>query len=142
MAEEPDLTDALNMWLDDIKKYGELSIEELSKLSDAGADAYKKNLEDVTNRKHRSKHDDKVYGHMADNIYKQNKNIDGTKDGTAVVGFDAYHARNANILNSGSKYIQGDNFITNTQENSKDDVLKAEYKEYQKLMKQKGVDNE
>lgn len=133
------LDDALNEFMRQVKAQAELSVEDTQEITKAGADVYKDELEKVTREKHYSNHDDKTYGHMADSIVSQDKDIDGEKNGTSTVGFDSYHAQNARRLNDGTKAYKADHFITNLQDSSElqDKVLQAEYEKYQEITKDK-----
>lgn len=129
---------ALNEWFEDVKKLADISTADQLLITSAGAEVYKEALEEVTNRKHRTHYNRKVYGHMADSILLAKKNPDGQRDGTCTVGFDQYHALNAWHLNDGTKFIAGDHFITNTQENTAKTVLLAEKAAYTALIAKRG----
>jgi hypothetical protein len=133
-------SDALETWFKNVKAAANLSVKEQIIINAAGAEVYKKALEEVTRNKHYSNHKDATYGHMADNIYLDKTNIDGQRDGSVVVGFDKHHAMNALYQNDGTKYIHGDHFVDNTRENVKDSVLMAERLAYKEIMKKKGAD--
>lgn len=129
-----DLDEALNEWLKQVTEVARLSPSDQAKITKAGAQVFKSELESETRAKHYSSHNDKVYGHMADSVIMKNTNGDGEKDGTSSVGFDTYHDANARRLNNGTKKYSGDHFITNLRANAMDKVLKAESEEYQKLI--------
>lgn len=135
---QTDFSVALNEWFEDVKKLADISIADQLLITSAGAEVYKEALEEVTNRKHRTHYNRKVYGHMADSILLAKKNPDGQRDGTCTVGFDQYHALNAWHLNDGTKFIAGDHFITNTQENTAKAVLLAEKAAYTALIAKRG----
>lgn len=128
------LDDALNDWLKQVNEVTNLSFADQAKITKAGAQEFKKQLEEETRAKHYSNHNDKAYGHMADSVIMKNTNGDNEKDGTSIVGFDKYHDANARRLNNGTKKYHADNFVTNLRENSMDAVLRAEAEEYKKLM--------
>lgn len=129
---------ALSEWFEDVKKLANISTADQLLITTAGAEVYKEALEEVTNRKHRTHYNRKVYGHMADSILLAKKNPEGQKDGTCTVGFDQYHALNAWHLNDGTKFMVGDHFITNTQENTAKSVLLAEKAAYMALISERG----
>ena len=133
------LDDALNEFMSSVKAQAELSVEDTQEITKAGADVYAKELEAVTREKHYSNHDDKVWGHMADSIINQDKDIDGERNGNSTVGFDFYHASNARRLNDGTKKYKADHFITNLQDSAElqEKVLQAEYKKYKEIVKDK-----
>ncbi|GEK28518.1 HK97-gp10 family putative phage morphogenesis protein [Furfurilactobacillus siliginis] len=107
--------------------------ETKSKITKAGAEAYKNRLRAQTKAKHYSSHKDEKYGHMADNIDYVNSNIDGVNDGTSVVGWNnRYHAMNARFLNDGTRKIQPDHFVDVARRNSREAILQAEKDEYEK----------
>lgn len=131
-----ELGEALDQWLKQVEDVSNLTTAERAEITGAGAKVYKDKLEAVTNEKHRSNHDDKKYGHMADNITAHKTNIDGQRDGTSTVGWNnSYHAANARRLNNGTKKYHADHFVTNTQESAIDDVLAAEAEAYRRKVK-------
>jgi hypothetical protein len=138
-----DFTDALNEWLEQVSKLANLTPDQQTNITKAGAEIYKEKLEQATKSKHYSSHDDKTYGHMADNITFQGADIDGKKTGISSVGWNNhYHAMNAMRLNDGTKSIRADHFVTELQDSEKvkNEVLMAEKNEYEKLVKKVGGD--
>ncbi|ARU13855.1 tail component [Streptococcus phage P7573] len=135
------LDEALEGWLKTVSSIGNLTPSEQSKITNAGAKVFKKELEKVTREKHYSKKKDLKYGHMADGLAVQSTNVDGRKNGAATVGWvNRYHAQNARRLNDGTKKYRADHFVTNVQNDSavRDKVLLAEKEEYEKLIRKKG----
>lgn len=133
-----DLDQALKQWLEDVKKVAEMTPTEQAKITSAGAKEFRDMEEQVTREKHYSSHEDKVYGHMADNVTYQPTNIDGKKTGVSSVGFsNPYHDMNARRLNDGTKKYSADHFIDNLRNDpaTLDKVLSAEKAEYDKLLK-------
>lgn len=95
----------------------------------AGAEVLKNELEQVTREKHYSRKKDSKFGHMADHIEVDNKNIDGVEDGSATVGWpNRYHAMNAMRLNDGTVFIKADHFVDETREKVANEVFKAQAK--------------
>ncbi|WPU43974.1 hypothetical protein [Limosilactobacillus reuteri] len=144
MAEYEGMDDFLQMWLKKVKLIStELTPKQQAKITKAGADAYMQKLRAVTREKHYSSHKDKTYGHAADHITNQAKDVDGNVTGVSSIGWDnPYHAMNMTRLNDGTRKIRGDHFITNLQQSEEvqEDVLKAESAEYQKLIQKEGDD--
>lgn len=134
-----DMSEALQDWLEEVNSLANLTIKEQETITEAGAEVFKEKLEAETNAKHRSSHNDKTYGHMADHISYMKKNADGVQDGTSTVGWDnSYHAMNARHLNDGTKNITADHFIDNARTDSEEEVLMAEKKKYDEILKSKG----
>ncbi len=105
-------------------------------MTKAGAEVLKQELTAVAKAKHYSNKKDPVYGHMADNISVAGKNIDGIKDGTAVVGWKYKgHAMNAVYTNDGTVRTRGDFWYDNTVRESKVAVFEAEKKVYEAMTK-------
>lgn len=132
---------ALQDWLNQVSYLSNLSINEQTKITSAGAKVYKDELEKATREKHYSKHDDKVYGHMADGIVIQKSNVDGMKIGVSTVGWpNSFHATNARRLNDGTKNYTADHFVTNVQQSQDvlQKVLLAEKAEYDKIIGKRG----
>lgn len=112
-----ELDDALNDWLKSVEDLASMSSVEKAAITGAGAEVFRDELEAETNLKHRSNHDDKKFGHMADHVSVQRKNVDGVMNGKSTVGWDnPYHASNARRLNDGTKKYQADHFVTNLRE--------------------------
>lgn len=133
-----DLDEVLDNWFGQVESLVMLPPNEVAKITGAGAKVFREDLEKETNEKHRSSHDDKVYGHAADHVTMQRSNVDGKRTGASTVGWDNhYHAMNMQRLNDGTKKYQADHFVDNLR-NSNDEiekVLLAEAAEYQRKVK-------
>lgn len=93
----------------------------------AGAKVWAECLSKEAKEKHYSKHKDKVYGHMADNVKASDKNIDGIVDGTATVGWNKrIHAMNAMYTNDGTVKMRGDHWVDEARKNFNPEVFNAE----------------
>ncbi len=136
-----DFAEELTEWLETVKTLANLTPKEQAQITKAGAEVFRDALEEETKRKHYSNHKDLKYGHMADNIAVQAKDIDGIANGKSSVGWDnPYHANNARRLNDGTKKYTADHFVTNVQNDNsvQERVLLAEKKEYDKIIKKRG----
>ncbi|QIM45735.1 phage tail protein [Streptococcus ruminicola] len=136
------LDEALESWLKTVQNIGELTLAEQSKITEAGAEAFKDELAKATKAKHYSDHKDPTYGHMADSLTVQTSGVDGKKNGKSTVGWEnRYHAQNARRLNDGTKMYQADHFVTNVQNSSevREKVLLAEREKYEEIMRKKGA---
>ena len=132
-----ELDEALNDWLKAVESL-KLSRVEKETITGAGAEVFRSELEKETNEKHRSNHNDKVFGHMADHITYHKGNVDGMKNGKSTVGWDnAYHASNARRLNDGTKKYQADHFVDNLRgsDSTVEKVLLAEAALYKAKVK-------
>ena len=138
---EISMSDFMQQWLGEVKDISvNLTPEEQAKITEAGAEVMAEKLTAVTNAKHRSRHNDKVYGHAADHITYMAKDVDGETNGASTVGWDNhYHAMNMMRLNDGYKGYTGDHFVTNLQQDkaTSEAVLKAESDKYQELINDK-----
>lgn len=118
---ENTLGEKLNAWVDTdlAKKTSKMTLADKTRITTAQAEVYKKGLTDLTNQEHRTTHDDKVFGHAADDIHMAPLGMGGAKDvnelnGTLLVGWGKhYHAKNMQFINDGTKYVTGDHFVTN-----------------------------
>lgn len=134
------LDSALNDWLDEVKQLTDLTPKEQAQVTKAGADVFKEELERETKKRHYSRHKNSVYGHMADNIAAQDKDIDGRTTGVSSVGWNnPYHASNARRLNDGTKKYKADHFVTNVQDSKEVQakVLQAEKEAYERIVNKK-----
>ena len=134
-----ELDEALNSWMNSVEDLASMSSVEKAAITGAGAEVFRDELEAETNQKHRSNHDDKKFGHMADHVSAQNKNVDGVMNGKSTVGWDnPYHAANARRLNDGTKKYQADHFVTNLRERDSviEKVLLAEAALYKLKVKE------
>ena len=142
MAQQLNLTDGLKAWLDSVEKStSKMPVYDQHRIENAGAEVFMKHLREETNAKHRSRHNDKKYGHAADHI-GMSRAKDGSKFATEVqhvrVGWDnRYYAMNMMRVNDGTKRIIGDHFVTNLRENSEvqDEMLEAEKRAYNQVIK-------
>lgn len=140
------LDDGLTNWVKSVEeKTSGMSTLDKAEIANAGAKVFEKKLREETNTKHRSKHDDKVYGHAADNIgrYQPKDGADGIRLGTYIVGWNnKYNAENMRYVNDGTSKLVGDHFITNLQHDPKtqSDILRAEKSEWERRTKNKGDD--
>ncbi|MCS4488379.1 HK97 gp10 family phage protein [Streptococcus sp. SQ9-PEA] len=131
---------ALAEWLEEVKHLADLTPKEQANITKAGADVFKSELEKETKKRHYSSHKNSVYGHMADNLAVQAKNIDGRMTGVSTVGWNnPYHASNARRLNDGTKKYKADHFVTNVQDSQvvQARVLQAEKEAYERVIEKK-----
>ena len=135
------LDSALEDWLKQVQNLANLTLKEQAQITKAGADVFRDKLEETTRKKHYSSHKDPVYGHMADHVTVQAKDIDGQVTGVSTAGWDnPYHASNARRLNDGTKKYTADHFVTELQQSKEvlEEVLAAEKEEYQKILRKRG----
>lgn len=134
--------EALNDWLKTVATVTDLTAEEQSKITKAGAEVFKKELEDTTRREHYRKdvtHSQRK--HLADDIAVQTADVDGRKTGKTTVGWqDKMNATIARWLNDGTIKMRGDHFVTNVQQDKaiQRKVLLAEKAEYEKIVRKAG----
>ena len=145
MADGVEMNDFLQDWLKKVKSIStELTPKEQEKITAAGAEVFKDKLQQTTREKHYSNHNDKVYGHAADNIDMMKSDVDGDHNGASTVGWNNhYHAMNMMRLNDGYKGYTADHFVTNLiqDNNTSTAVLQAESEAYQKMLNAKGGDD-
>lgn len=122
-----------------------LSIEEQEQITKAGAEVYEKQLEANTPESGYS-HKGKT---LKEDLHTKVGTVDGTEDGSTSVGWSdgknglAYIAR---FMNDGTKnyprYAENDHrgFVTNTQKQAYNSVIEAQFKEYKRILAQKGLD--
>lgn len=130
-----------------------MPIEDKAKITNAGAKVFKRELKKETKNRHYRDRKTGSNPHLADGIMSKNKNIDGVKDGTSIVGWERKslkggHSKGyiANIINNGSKIpmfttrsgrkyknpgaiaVKADHFIDEVRDRKivKDEILKAE----------------
>lgn len=111
----------LNAWVDKelASKTSKMPLADKTRITMAQAAVYKKGLTDLTNKEHRTRHNDVVMGHAADDIHMEpaanNKANDvNVLNGTMLVGWGKhYHGLNMLRINDGTKHITGDHFVTN-----------------------------
>lgn len=144
MADGIEMDEFLKKWLKQVKAIStDLTPKEKEQITSAGGQVFKEKLTQTTREKHFSTHNDKKYGHAANNIDMMKSDVDGDHNGNVTVGWNNhYHAMNMMRLNDGYKGYTADHFITNLiQDNDVSNaVLKAESEEYQKMIKEKGGD--
>ena len=133
------LDEILEQWLKEVKEITFLSTKEQQKITRAGAKVYAEALKQETKKRHYSNRKNPTYGHLADSVLISNKNIDGIKTGSTVVGFDHYHATIARQLNNGTIKYSADHFVEEIREEYADDMLDAMKKQYEKILKKRGV---
>ena len=145
MADGIEMDEFLQKWLKQVKSIStELTPKEKERITAAGGQVLKEKLHNVTKEKHFSTHNDKKYGHAANNIDMMKSDVDGDHNGSVTVGWNNhYHAMNMMRLNDGYKGYTADHFVTNLiQDNAVSNaVLKAESDEYQKILDEKGGDD-
>lgn len=141
-----DFDDFMNDWLKDVEDIAKMSPSDQADITNAGAKVLAKEYEkSARSHRHISTKADDRWGHLADTVKTQNKNIDGVKDGTSSVGWgDSLNAAKARWLNNGTIHIKGDNWLTNTRDSHsvQQKVFRAEQKEFAKKIKQKGHDKQ
>ena len=146
MADDIEMDQFLEKWLEQVKSISvDLTPKEQAEITKAGAKMMAERLTAVTNAKHRSRHNDKTYGHAADHISYMDKDVDGEVNGASTVCWDNhYHAMNMMRLNDGYKGYSGDHFVTNLQQDKAtgEAVLKAESDKYQELINDKKGDDD
>ena len=132
---ERDMDEILESWLKQVESLSNVSINDRTKITGAGAEVFRQDLEAETNQKHRSTHNDKVFGHAADHITMQRSNSEGKRTGVATAGWDnRYHAMNMQRLNDGSRKYKADHFVDNLRKRDAEKVLLAEAAQYKKLV--------
>ena len=137
MEDGVEMDEFLQQWLGKVKKIStDLTPKQQEKITAAGGKVFQQELTKVTRQKHYSHHNDKVYGHAADNIDMMTSDVDGDHNGATTVGWNnRYHAMNMTRLNDGYKGYTADHFVTNLVQDKRvsEEVLQAEAAEYQKL---------
>ena len=129
----------------ELEKSINLSIEDQEKITKAGADVFEKQLE--------ANAPESGYSHkgktLKEDLHSVPGTVDGTEDGSTSVGWSdgknglAYIAR---FMNDGTKnyprHAENDHrgFVTNTQKQAYNSVIEAQFKEYKRILAQKGLD--
>lgn len=155
----------LDDWANDLKKAYDLPVRDQAKITEAGAKVLKRNMEVYLKARHYTNRKTGKDPHLADSVLEAPRNIDGKVDGTSTVGFPlskGYIARfisdgtrhvtySASVLKSrrdkkgrpyvrgGRRAINGDDFVDKVRNRSKKEMFEAENAEYQKILKEKGV---
>lgn len=134
---ERDMEEILDSWLKQVESLADVSISDRAKITGVGAEVFRRDLEAETNKRHRSNHNDKVYGHAADHITMQRSNSEGRRTGVSTAGWEnRYHAMNMQRLNDGTRKYTADHFVDNLRKSDAEieKVLLAESAEYKKLV--------
>ncbi|WP_439424829.1 HK97 gp10 family phage protein [Oenococcus alcoholitolerans] len=139
-----------SLGLDDIfenlQKAYDLSPEEQSKITLAGAKVLQKRLAEYIRQHHYRQRKLGKEPHLAETIIVDNHNPDGELDGSSAVGWPAAPAREgglgyiARFLSDGTKYIKGDDFLDRVRNSCDDEITRAENDEYQTILQEKGYE--
>lgn len=133
-----DLNEALDQWQKQVTAAAKLTAKQQEKITKAGADVLAAKLTEATKVKHpNTKGSGGEYGHLTDDIASATGDVDGRHNGKSMAGFTKKEFV-ARFLNDGTKYIRGDHFVDNARDDAKDEVLTAEFEEYQKVIKKIG----
>ena len=133
-----ELDEALDQWQKQVEKAVKLTAKQQEKITKAGADVLASKLTEATKAKHpNTKGSGGEYGHLSEDISSATGDADGKHDGKSVAGFTKKEFV-ARFLNDGTKYIRGDHFVDNARNDARDEVLAAEFEEYQKVIKKIG----
>ncbi|TYC50757.1 HK97 gp10 family phage protein [Weissella muntiaci] len=158
MAEEMSFEDILNAFVKEAEDVTvNMSVEDKAKITKAGAEVFKSELETVTKDKHYRERQTGKNPHLADSVIVQNTNIDGMKNGSSVVGWDKKKAYVGNFIENGTKFpmytkngrkykhggevnVVGDHFVRNVRESPavQQKMLEAEAKAYGQIIKDRG----
>ncbi|MFD1429719.1 HK97-gp10 family putative phage morphogenesis protein [Lacticaseibacillus mingshuiensis] len=133
-----DLNEALDQWQKQVTQAAKLTSKQQEKITKAGADVLADKLTEATKANHpNTKGSGGEYGHLTDDIASATGDVDGRHNGKSMAGFTKKEFV-ARFLNDGTKYIRGDHFVDNARDDDKDEVLAAEFEEYQKVIKKIG----
>lgn len=133
-----DLNEVLDQWQKQVTQAAKLTSKQQEKITKAGADVLADKLTEATKAKHpNTKGSGGKYGHLSDDIASATGDVDGRHNGKSMAGFTKKEFV-ARFLNDGTKYIRGDHFVDNARDDAKDEVLAAEFDEYQKVIKKIG----
>lgn len=103
-------------------------------ITKAGADVLQKKLANKTKQLHYTNRiASEKDPHLADSVLVSMTNVDGDVDGTSTVGWVKKKAVIARWLNDGTVYITGDHFVEKAREETRSDILKAEYIKWKEL---------
>ena len=153
MAEQT-LEQILNQIVDDAEAITtKMSVEDKAKITKAGANVFAKELEQVVKSKHYRHRETGNDPHLADSIIVQNKNIDGIKNGSSVVGWNYSQSRVGHLIENGTKFpmytkaghkykhggqvaVHADHFLRDLRNDQtvQDKMLKAEAAAYKKII--------
>lgn len=131
----------------------ELSVKDKAKITKAGAEVFKKELEAEYMANHYRHRKTGENPHLADSIISQNTNIDGRKTGDSTVGWSKDKAYIANFIENGTRFpmyskkghqykhggqvaINGDKAVERLRNDPRviEKMRKAEALEYQKIV--------
>ena len=133
-----DFNEALDQWQKQVTKAAKLTAKQQEKITKAGADVLADKLTESTKAKHpNTKGSGGEYGHLTDDIASATGDVDGRHNGKSMAGLTKKEFV-SRFLNDGTKYIRGDHFVDNARDDAKDEVLAAEFEEYQKVIKKIG----
>lgn len=130
-----DLEAQMNSWLKQVENLNPTT-QQKAAMTKAGAVVYEKELKSKTPKSARML---KKTVHLQDAIASQNTDIDGTFNGSSVVGFGK-KAHIARFMNDGTKkyprHPENDHrhFLDNAQRNSEPEVFEAQRQVYEHLM--------
>ncbi|MEY8701020.1 HK97-gp10 family putative phage morphogenesis protein [Streptococcus ferus] len=125
-------------WLEDVKTMSDLTVSEKEEVTRAGAEAFAKELTEVTRRDHTSKRKYKLKKHLYETVGISKAK---QKDGTHIVGFgDDRSAVVARFVNDGTKKMKASHFVTNLQNSNEVNakVFNAERKAYEEILERRG----
>lgn len=151
------LEDILNSFVQEVEDNTiNLPIEDKAKITKAGAEIFKAELETVTRDKHYRERKTGKKPHLADSVLIDNKNIDNIKDGSSVVGWDYSQSRVGHLIENGTKYpmftkrgykykhagevhVHADHFVRDLRESPdvQAKMLEAESQEYAKILRKR-----
>lgn len=98
MANEEKLSNQLKNWINQVQEVTELSVDEQAEVTRAGAEVFKSELKKVTPVS------DRDSDHAKNHVVMQNTDIDGSKNGSSVVGYDKKKAYLMRFMNDGTKF--------------------------------------
>ncbi|MCJ1993800.1 HK97 gp10 family phage protein [Lactococcus piscium] len=157
MAQEFNFDDIMKALVEDAEAVStNLTIEDKSKITKAGAQVFADGLQKVTKQKHYRNRKTGENPHLADSIIVQNKNIDGMKDGNSTVGWSKEKAYVTRVINNGTRFpiyskkgkkyrkggqvaITADPFVNDFRESMESQrlVLEAEAEAYASIIKKR-----
>lgn len=158
MATELTFEQALNQIVEDAEAVStKMSVEDKAAITKAEADIFKEELEKVTKKKHYRHRRTGQNPHLSDSVLMQNKNIDGMKDGSSVVGWDYTKSRVGHLIENGTKFpmytkkghkyknggqvaVNGDHFVRDLRNDKAvhEKMVQAGAKKYREIIKKRG----
>lgn len=127
------MAEQLDDYLEKIKRLVPKRTETIL-ITKAGADVLQKELANKTKQLHYTNRiASEKDPHLADSVLVSMTNVDGDVDGTSTVGWVKKKAVIARWLNDGTVYITGDHFVEKAREETRSDILKAEYIKWKEL---------